>query len=142
MRRESAIVRYLDALSLLTENGVAMIESLRLAALTCSGPEIGERIQTVGSFVANGERLKTAFEKTSIFDGPTLTLVGIGEESNSLPLLLKRASVLVETRLKKSIDRMVTFLTPAITIALGLLIGGLVVSVMTALLSINDIAVQ
>jgi general secretion pathway protein F len=142
MRRDSAISRYLDTLSLLTGNGVAMIESLRLAALTCSGPEIGEGLKTVRSSVSNGERLKSALERTGVFDGQTLTLVGIGEESNNLPLLLKRASRLVETRLKKSIDLTVTFLTPAITIALGLLIGALVVSVMTALLSINEIAVQ
>lgn len=142
VRRESAVVRYLDTLSLLTENGVAMIESLRLSALTCTVPDMRQRLESVRDDVANGERLQAAFNKTGIFDGPTLTLVGIGEESNSLPLLLKRASMLVETRLKRSIDRMVTFLTPAITIGLGLMIGGLVVSVMTALLSINEIAVQ
>lgn len=142
MRRDSAIARYLGTLSLLIGNGVSMIESLRLAALTCSGPEIGEGLETVRTSVSNGERLKSALEKTGIFDGPTLTLVGIGEESNNLPLLLKRAATLVETRLKKAIDRIVTILTPAITIALGLLIGALVVSVMTALLSINEIAVQ
>jgi general secretion pathway protein F len=142
VRRDSAIVRYLDTLSLLTENGVAMIESLRLAALTCSVPDMRQSLQSVRDDVANGERLQTALKKTAVFDGPTLSLVGIGEESNKLPLLLKRASILVEVRLKRSIDRMVTFLTPAITIGLGLLIGGLVVSVMTALLSINEIAVQ
>jgi general secretion pathway protein F len=140
--RDTAIVRYLDTLSLLTENGVAMIESLRLAALTCSVPDLRRNLEMAGDEVANGERLQAAFAKAKIFDGPTLTLIGIGEESNSLPLLLKRSSVLVETRLRRSIDRTVTFLTPAITIALGLMIGGLVVSVMTALLSINEIAVQ
>jgi len=140
--RDAAIVRYLDTLSLLTENGVAMIESLRLAALTCSIPDMRRSLEKIRNDVANGERLQAAFAKTGIFDGPTLTLIGIGEESNSLPILLKRSSVLVETRLKRAIDRIVTFLTPAITIALGLMIGGLVVSVMTALLSINEMAVQ
>lgn len=140
--RDAAVVRYLDTLSLLTENGVAMIEALRLAALTCSVPDMRRGLEAVRDEVANGERLQAAFTRARIFDGPTLTLIGIGEESNSLPLLLKRSSVLVETRLKRSVDRIVTFLTPAITIALGLMIGALVVSVMTALLSINEIAVQ
>ena len=142
LRRESAVVRYLDTLSLLTENGVPMIESLRLSALTCTVPDMRQRLETVRDNVANGERLQAAFARTSIFDGPTLTLVGIGEESNSLPLLLKRSSMLTETRLKRSIDPNDTVLTPANTNGLGRMIGGRVVSVMTALLSINEIAVQ
>lgn len=142
LRRQAAIVKFLDALSLMSGNGVALIEALRLAAWTCSMPELRGQLDQIGPRVADGVRLQTAFKQAGVFDGPTLTLVGIGEESNNLAPLLKRASTLVETRLKTSIDRIATFLTPAITIGLGLLIGGLVVSVMTALLSINQIAIQ
>lgn len=142
LRRQAVLVRFLDTLSLLSGSNVALIEALRLAADTCSLPTIRTRLQEIGERVANGEHLQPAFRATGLFDAPTLTLIGIGEESNSLSPLFKRASALIEARLKTTLDRMIVFLTPAITIGLGLLIGTLVVSVMTALLSMNEIAIQ
>ncbi len=142
LRRDNAVATYLHTLSLLMENDVAMIEALRLAALTCSIPDMKARFASVRDGVATGERLQDACKKTGMFSDATLTLVGIGEESNRLPTLLRRASALVEAKVKRRIDQLVTFLTPAITIALGLTVGGLFVSVMTALLSVNEVAVQ
>ena len=142
LRRQAALLRFLDTLSLLSGNGVPLIEALKLAADTCPLPAIQTRLHAIRDYVASGERLQPAFAATKLFDAPTLTLVGIGEESNSLSPLLKRASGLIEARLKTRLDRIVTFLTPAITVGLGLLIGTLVVSVMTALLSMNQIAIQ
>jgi general secretion pathway protein F len=142
LRRENAVATYLHTLSLLLENGVPMTEALRLAASTCAIPDMRSRLATVRDAVANGERFQEICRNAGIFTDATLTLIGIGEESNRLPALLKRASVLVEARVKRTLDRLVTFLTPAITIALGLIVGGLFVSVMTALLSVNEIAVQ
>ncbi len=142
LRRQAALLRFLDTLSLLAGNGVPLIEALRLAADTCPLPTVQARLHAIRDHVANGERLQPAFAASHLFDAATLTLVGIGEESNSLSPLLKRATGLIEARLKTTLDRIVTFLTPAITIGLGLLIGTLVVSVMTALLSMNQIAIQ
>lgn len=92
--------------------------------------------------VANGEQLQTALRKSGLLDDATLTLIGMGEQANRLPQVLGRASSLVDARLKRTIDRTIAFLSPALTIGLGIMIGALVVSVMTALLSINEMAVQ
>jgi general secretion pathway protein F len=92
--------------------------------------------------VANGEQLQTSLRKSGLFDDATLTLIGMGEQANRLPQVLGRASSLIDARLKRAVDRAVGFLSPALTIGLGVKIGGLVVSVTTALLSINEMAVQ
>jgi general secretion pathway protein F len=49
---------------------------------------------------------------------------------------------MTQMQMQRSISRALTFLTPAITILLGVVVGGLVVSVMTTLLSINEIAIR
>ena len=54
----------------------------------------------------------------------------------------RKAAQILEREAQNAIMRLTAMLTPALTIIMGLLIGGLVVSVMTALLSINEIAVQ
>lgn len=142
LRIQGAVARYLDALALLAGNGVALTEALRLAALTCPLGPVRARLEGIRDRVGEGERLRPALAATALFDDPTLMLVELGEESNNLGSMLKRAADLIEARQKVLLDQLVTFLTPAVTIALGLMIGTLVVSVMTALLSMNQTAIQ
>lgn len=142
LRIQAAGARFLDALALLAGNGVPLNEALRLAALACPLEPVRAKLDRTRDRVAEGERLQPALATIGLFDEPTLMLVGLGEESNNLGAMLKRAATLIETRQKVLLDRLITFLTPAVTIALGLLIGTLVVSVMTALLSMNQAAIQ
>jgi general secretion pathway protein F len=69
-------------------------------------------------------------------------LVAVGEESGQLgPMLIQVATVL-EGDLQRQVERMVGLLTPVLTLAIGGSIGGLIMQVMSAVLSINDLAFQ
>lgn len=140
--KDGVLVSYLETLSLLAGNGVPMIDALRLAGAVCTEPSMRAKLDLARDNVANGEQLQTSLRKSGLFDDATLTLIGMGEQANRLPQVLGRASSLIDARLKRAVDRAVGFLSPALTIGLGVMIGGLVVSVMTALLSINEMAVQ
>lgn len=140
LMRDVAVIRYLQTLALMMGNAVPMIDALKLAGATSAVPDLQIRFDTIREEVAKGGRLNMACRGARLFNDPTITLIEIGEEGNNLPAVLKQASVLLDKKLKKSVKRFTTFLGPAITIAMGVLIGGLVVSVMTALLSVNDMA--
>ena len=62
----------------------------------------------------------------------------LGEESNQLPALAARVADYFEARLDRSIDRIVGVVGPAAIVAISTIVGGLIVSVMTALLSVNQ----
>ena len=69
-------------------------------------------------------------------------LVAVGEESGQLgPMLIQVATVL-EGDLQRQVERMVGLLTPILTLVIGGSIGGLIMQVMSAVLSINDLAFQ
>lgn len=134
--------RYLASLSMLIGGGTPMTEALALAANSNPITALRTRLATVRDHVAAGERLPAAMEKTRLFDPKIISLVAVGDEVNRLPVVLGRASAILDNEAKLTISRMLAALTPTMTIVLGLVIGGLVVSVMTALLSINDLAIQ
>ena len=71
-----------------------------------------------------------------------MSLVSLGEEANALPVVLDRAAKMLQLTLTRRIDTVLKLLTPALTISLGFLVGSLVISVMTTILSINDLALQ
>jgi general secretion pathway protein F len=56
--------------------------------------------------------------------------------------MLTRVADIFEVALQRQLDRMTALLTPILTLGIGFMVGGLIVSVMGALLSINELAVQ
>jgi len=138
----AVLARYLETLSLLLGNGVTMSEALRLATNVSEHASLKTSFTAIEEEVANGARLHVAAAKAGIFDDPTLSLISLGDDANALPVVLDRASKMLQSALARRIDTLLKLLTPALTISLGLLVGSLVVSVMTTILSINDLALQ
>ena len=92
--------------------------------------------------VPEGTPLSRAFDGDGLLPTASLRLVAVGEESGQLgPMLIQVASV-VEADLQRRIERMVGLLTPALTLLIGGSIGGLIMHVMSAVLSINNLALQ
>ena len=67
-------------------------------------------------------------------------LIAVGEGSGNLPQMIIKSSDIFDEQVKRNIDRVVASLTPILTLATGLLIGGIVLSVLSAILSVNDLA--
>jgi general secretion pathway protein F len=92
--------------------------------------------------VPEGMSLHRAFEGDGLLPPASLRLVAVGEESGQLgPMLIQVAGV-VEADLQRHIERMVGLLTPALTLVVGGSIGALIMHVMSAVLSINNLAFQ
>mgnify|MGYP003634328914 FL=1 len=115
---------------------------MNLAMDTATEGHLMTRLSAAEDDVTAGSSVHDALDKTGILSDGLIAHIRIGEESNNLPMMLGRAATAMEVRQKLKLERLLKFLTPAITISLGLLIGLLVTSVMTALLSINEFALR
>ncbi|TCQ16660.1 type II secretion system F family protein [Rhizobium sp. PP-CC-3G-465] len=140
--RKRGCARYLHVLGMLLQNGVGMKRSLGLAAKACPISAYHSRLFTIQEAVGAGEPFRNAARKADLFDATTMSLVVVGDEANRLPEALKRAAFLLDADSSKKIQRILLLLTPAVTVVMGVAIGGLVLSLMDALLSINDLAMQ
>lgn len=142
MARAEAAARYLHVLAALTANGVGVKKALELAAHACPIAAYREPLLAIRDRVLGGTSLRHAVEASDLFEQSTLSLIRVGDESNKLPDALKRAAFLLERKAREGRRRFFAILTPALTIVMGALVGGVVISVMTALLSINNLAAQ
>ena len=92
--------------------------------------------------VPEGTPLHRAFEGTGLLPATSLRLVAVGEESGQLGSMLMQVATVIEADLQRHIERMVGLLTPILTLAVGGSIGALIMHVMSAVLSINNLAFQ
>jgi general secretion pathway protein F len=91
--------------------------------------------------VPEGTPLHRAFEGTGLLPATSLAWA-VGEESGQLGSMLMQVATVIEADLQRHIERMVGLLTPILTLAVGGSVGALIMHVMSAVLSINNLAFQ
>ena len=89
--------------------------------------------------VRHGGRLSDALASSAILPSMAIRMLRIGEETGQLPTLAGRIAEFYEAKLQRSLDRVVAVVGPLAIIAISIVVGGLIVSIMTALLSISQI---
>ena len=89
--------------------------------------------------VVAGAKLGDALQAISSIGKSSLQMVAIGEETNKLDAMLLYVAAGEERAVSHYIDRVMTLLTPLLTIVLGLFVGGIVMSIMQAILSVNEL---
>ncbi|MER8583610.1 type II secretion system F family protein, partial [Mesorhizobium sp. M1423] len=97
--KDTVIARYLETLSLLLGNGVAMTEALGLSANVSRQSSLWASFTAIEDDVANGARLHSAIVKSGIFDNATMSLISLGEDANALPVVLDRAGKMLQATL-------------------------------------------
>jgi general secretion pathway protein F len=140
MRRE--VARFSRTLGTLIRSGVPVLEATRIAGGVLSNLSYRSAIETVTEQVRQGAPLTRPLSASGYFPEVALRLIAVGEKTGQLEAMLIRVADIFETALQRQLDRITALLTPFLTLAIGLIVGGLIVSVMSALLSINELAIS
>ena len=89
--------------------------------------------------VRHGGKLSDALLVSSNMPAMAIRMLRLGEETGQLPVLAGRVAEFYEAKLQRSLDRIVGVVGPLAIIAISAIVGGLIVSVMTALLSVTQL---
>ena len=138
--RQLEASRLCKTLAALIDAGLPLQTAIRTAGQSVKNQNLRQQVIEAGEKVISGVKLSTAFEHLSVLDQASRQLIAIGEETNQLANMLGYLAFTLETSALRRIERLMTLLTPTITVALGLLIGTLILSVMRAILSVNELA--
>ena len=89
--------------------------------------------------VRHGGKLSEALGETATLPAMAVRMLRLGEETGQLPVLAERVAVFYETKLERSLDRLVGLVGPLAIVLISVLVGGLIISVMTSLLSVSQL---
>jgi general secretion pathway protein F len=126
-------------LSLMLSNGVRLTAALRILADAMAATGSVTRWSNVVDNVRQGSKLSDALASTEALPPMAIRTLRLGEDSGQLPLLAGRIAEFYEARLHRSLDRAIGMVGPFAIIVISVIVGGLIVSVMTALLSVNQV---
>jgi general secretion pathway protein F len=140
--RQSIVSRISLTLATLLESGVPLQQSISASTKVAHNIAAREILDRVLERVTSGSKLSQSLAGNALFDEASLRLVALGEETNRLHQMLHHIAATTEAHVVRQIERAMTLLTPILTLILGVTVGGIIMSVMQAILSINDIAVR
>ena len=127
-------------LGTLLGNGVSILVALGITRETVSNSVIADDIQEAELQLKQGNNMSEVMMKSAVFPRMALQMMKMGEETGKLEAMLLRIAIIYDKQLRTSIERMLAVLEPALIISLGLMIAGIIVSILLAILSVNDLA--
>jgi general secretion pathway protein F len=138
--RDRRAARLIGTLGLLVGNGVTLPTALKILRDIVTEPRHAEAVQRLHEQVRNGRRFADALAETDLLPPLAVRMLRVGDETGDLALIARHAAQFYEHRLGISLDRLMGAVGPATIIFVSTLIGALIVSIMSALLSITDLA--
>jgi general secretion pathway protein F len=128
---------FCGGLATLLANGVTLTEALRVLADLPGATGAG--LQKVGEGVRRGKRLVEAIGQENYLPPLALNMLRLGEETGELAEISRRTADFYETKLAARLDRLAAVIGPAAIVGIAIMVGGLIVSILSALLSINQL---
>jgi type IV pilus assembly protein PilC len=125
---QSAIARFARTLGVTFHAGVPLVEALEAVAGATGSIIYGEAIMQMRDDIAVGHQLQLAMRQTSLFPNMVVQMTAIGEESGSLDHMLFKVAEFYEEEVSNAVDNLATLLEPMIMVILGVLVGGMVIS--------------
>jgi len=131
--------RLTRTLGTLLSNGVPLLSALSIARNVISNTVLRKDVNDAARQVKTGGGLARNLAKGERFPRLALQMISVGEETGQLDAMLMKVSDTYDIEVRNTIDRLLSIFTPVVTLLLAMLIGTIVLSVLVAILSINDL---
>ena len=137
--RKSSIARWTRTLSTMFAAGVPLVEALDSVGGASGNAVYKEATEQIQKDVSTGSALTTSMQTTGVFPVMVVQMCAIGEESGSLDQMLGKAAEFYEDEVDEAVKGLSSLLEPFIIVILGVLIGGIVVSMYLPIFKLGQV---
>ncbi len=132
--------RFTRTLGTLLGNGVPLLDAIAIAKEVVANQVIADGIRRVTEQVRQGEGLARPLTEARVFPPLAGHLMQVGEESGNLEAMLMQLAQIYEREVQSALRRLMAVLEPTLILGLAVIIAAIILSVVMAILSINNLA--
>ncbi len=134
------VSRFSRTLGTLLENGVPLLSSIDISKAVLSNTHLGNIIEQTKPDIKSGKGLIIPLGPKSFFPAIAYHLLTVGEETGTLDEMLIKVSDTLDNDVEQRIKRLISLAEPALILLMGCAIGAIVMSMLSAIFSINDVS--
>jgi type IV pilus assembly protein PilC len=122
--------RFTNTLAMMYRSGVTVLDALRAGEMVAGNRVIARGIHRAAQQIADGRGLSESFQSLALFPPLVIRMLRVGESTGALDEALDNVTYFYNREVLDSIENGLRVLEPLLTAILGLLLGGILVSVL------------
>src|SRR5437764_9707189 len=133
--RKIAVARFTRTLGTLITSGVPILEGLSITAKTSGNAVLEEALMKVRKAIEEGRTIVDPLRESGVFPNMVVQMIGVGEATGAMDAMLQKIADFYEDEVDSATKDMLAMLEPVIIGLLGVMIGGIVISLYMPLFS-------
>ena len=139
MLRKVEVARFSRTLGTLLHGGVPLLQGMTIVRDIVGNQGIATMIEPIRNGIKKGEGIAQPMKQSGVFPPLAMHLIEVGEESGKLDAMLLQVADVYDNEVRDGVKNLIAFFEPALILVMGIIIGTIVVSMLLAIFSINDI---
>ena len=136
LMRKIAVARFTRTLGTLIASGVPILEGLDITAKTAGNAVVERSLQKVRKSLEEGKTLTEPLKDSEVFPGMVTQMISVGEQTGAMDAMLQKIADFYEEEVDAAVKDLLTALEPVMIVFLGLVVGGVVISMYMPLFSL------
>jgi len=139
--RKAETARFARAMATLVANTVPLVQAIGISSATLGNLTFSRALVGVAQGVKRGEGIAGPLRRAGVFPPLAAHLLTVGEETGRLDAMFNRMADIYENDTRAAIKRFTAIFEPVVILVMGIMVGALILSMLLAITSINDVAV-
>jgi type IV pilus assembly protein PilC len=136
LMRKIAVARFTRTLGTLIASGVPILEGLDITARTAGNAVVERALQKVRKSLEEGKSLTEPLKESDVFPGMVTQMISVGEQTGAMDAMLQKIADFYEEEVDAAVKDLLTALEPIMIVFLGVVVGGVVISMYMPLFSL------
>jgi type IV pilus assembly protein PilC len=136
LMRKIAVARFTRTLGTLISSGVPILEGLDITARTAGNAVVERALQKVRRSLEEGKSLTEPLKESEVFPGMVTQMIAVGEQTGAMDAMLQKIADFYEEEVDSAVKDLLTALEPIMIVFLGVVVGGVVISMYLPLFSL------
>jgi type IV pilus assembly protein PilC len=136
LMRKIAVARFTRTLGTLISSGVPILEGLDITAKTSGNAVVERALQKVRRSLEEGKSLTEPLKDSEVFPGMVTQMIAVGEQTGAMDAMLQKIADFYEEEVDAAVKDLLTALEPIMIVILGVVVGGVVISMYLPLFSL------
>ncbi|MCA1743332.1 MAG: type II secretion system F family protein [Desulfonatronovibrio sp.] len=137
--RKVVVARFSRTLSTMISSGVPILNALDIVSRTSGNKTVEHAVQDAKKSISEGQTLSEPLDETGIFPPMVIHMISIGETTGALDSMLGKIADFYDDEVDVAVDTLTSLIEPIMIVILGVIVGGLVISMYLPIFQIADV---
>lgn len=136
--RKVAVAKFTRTLGTLVSSGVPILDGLEIVAKTAGNKVVEEAIMKVRQAISEGKTIAEPLAESSVFPPMVVQMIAVGEATGAMDAMLSKIADFYDDEVDNAVSALTAMMEPMLMIVLGVVVGGLVISMYLPIFKISS----